>query len=188
MSRLSSAIVAVLSAERVHTNKIFALRSAVELDVADDDIVSVPDLEATVGDSGGAANTKDGGVGDNLDDTAAGESALDLDDTALLSSGSQTSAVRDSGACTRATTGGASGETDKLIDGGSPLLHRSSRDGTGSRKNSSKLEETHVVGCVVRNVVGMGVSKRTERMNRDQLLMFAGWIVVSGEASPLIAG
>lgn len=126
------------------TNKVLALRSAVELDVADDDVVSIPDLEAAIGNTRGAANTKDGGVGDDLNDAAAGESALNLDDTAFLSSSSQTSAVRDSGTSTGSTTGGASGETDKLIDGGSPFLHRSSRDGTGGRKDSSNFEETHI--------------------------------------------
>lgn len=134
------------------TNEILALGSAVEFDVADDDVVSFPDLEATVGDTGCATNTKDGGVGDDLDDTTSSKGALDLDDTALLSSGSQASAVRDGSASTGSTTGGASGETDKLIDGGSPLLHRSSRDGAGGRKNSSNLEETHVDDCVVKNV------------------------------------
>lgn len=152
MSRLS-AIATVLGAKGVLTNKILALGSAVEFDVADDDVVSVPDLKATVGDTSGAANTKNGSVGNDLDDTAAGESALDLDNTALLSSGSETSAVRDSGTSTRSATGGTSGETDKLIDGSSPLLHRGSRDGASSRKNSSNLEETHVDGCVVKNVV-----------------------------------
>lgn len=130
----------------INVDEVLALWCAEELDVTDDNVVGLPDLETTVGDTSVGANTKNTGVADDLDDTASSEGTLDLDDTASLSSGGQTGAVADSGTGTAASTGGSRGETDELIDGSSPLLHGSSRGGTSGRKDSSNLEETHVDG------------------------------------------
>lgn len=116
------------------------------LEVANDDIVRFPDLETTVGKTSSGANTENRSIAGDLNNATASESALDFDHTAVLSSGSQTGTVRDSGTSTAATTSCASGETDKLVNGGSPLLHWRGRDSSGGRKDSSKLEETHV-GC-----------------------------------------
>ena len=131
----------------INVDKVLALGRPVELDVADDDVVSLADLEATVGDTSSGANTENRSVADDLDDTAASKGTLDLDDTTILSGGSQASAVGNSGTGTASSTGGASGETDELIDDCSPLLHRRSGGGTRGRKDSSNLEETHVDSC-----------------------------------------
>lgn len=131
----------------INVDKVLALGRPVELDVADDDVVSLADLEATVGDTSSGANTENRSVADDLNDTAASKSTLDLDDTTILSGGGQTSAVADSGTSTAATTGCASGETDELIDSSGPLLHWSGGDGTSGRKDGSNLEETHVDSC-----------------------------------------
>jgi hypothetical protein len=131
----------------INVDKVLTLGCPVELDVADDDIVGLADLEATVGDTSSGANTENRSVADDLDDTTASKGTLDLDDTTLLSGGGQTSAVADSGTSTAATTGCASGETDELIDSSGPLLHGSGGDGTGSRHDGSNLEETHVDDC-----------------------------------------
>lgn len=131
----------------IDIDEVLALGGAEELDVADDDVVSLADLESTVGDTSVGANTEHTGVADDLDNAASSKSALDLDHTTGLSGSSQTSTVADSGSGTASSTGGASGETDELIDSSGPLLHRSSLDGTSGRKDGSNLEETHVDGC-----------------------------------------
>lgn len=130
----------------INVDEILTLGGAVEFDVADDNIVGLPDLKATVGDTCRGANTQNTGIADDLNNATSCKSAINLDDTPLFCSGCQTGAVADSYTSTTASTCGTSGKTDELIDGSSPLLHRSSLRGAGGRKYSSNLEETHVDG------------------------------------------
>lgn len=127
----------------VNVDQIFAFGSSVELmtwsvtpeglisssaylEVADDHIVGLPDLKAAVGETSRGSDTKYGSVADDLDDATAGKGALDLDDTAVLSSGSQTSTVRHGSTSTTAASCGSCGEANQFINSGSSLLHGSS--------------------------------------------------------------
>ena len=70
------------------------------------------------------ANTKDRGTsGTDADDAAASEHTLDLDHSASLGRSSQLSAGGDSGACTASSSGGACGESNKLVNSCSAFLH-----------------------------------------------------------------
>ena len=126
----------------VNVDQIFAFGSSVELmtwsvtpeglissstylEVTDDHVVGLPDLKATVGETSRGSDTKYGSVADDLDDATAGKGALDLDDTAVLSSGSQTSTVRHGSTSTTAASRGSCGEANQFVNSGSSLLHGS---------------------------------------------------------------
>lgn len=129
----------------VDINQVLALRCAVELEIADNDVVGLADLESTIRQTSVAAYTKHGGVAENLDNATAGKGSLDLDHASVLGGGSELSARSNSGSCTAATSGGASSEANKLIDFGSTLLERCSAcGGRGGQSNSCDLEELHV--------------------------------------------
>ena len=101
------------------------LSSSAYLEVADDHVVSLPDLKAAVGETSRGADTEYGSVADDLDDATAGKGALDLDYTAVLSSGSQTSTVRYGSTSTTAASRGSCGEANQFVNSGSSLLHGS---------------------------------------------------------------
>lgn len=128
----------------VDVNEILPLGRTVQFQVADDHVVGFADLEATVGDAGVGADAEHTGVAEDLDDAAAGQSALDLDDATGLCGSCQTSTVRYGGSGSASSTSGASCETDELVNGSSSLLHGSSLGGASGRESGSDFEETHV--------------------------------------------
>ena len=121
-----------------------SISSSTYLEVADDHVVRLPDLKAAVGETSRGANTEHGSVADDLDDAATGKSALDLDDTAVLSSSCQASTVRYGGTSTTAASCCSCSKANQFVNSGSPLLHGGGGDGSSGRKGSGKLEETHV--------------------------------------------
>lgn len=129
----------------VNVNEIFALGCAVELQVSNDDVRDLADLETTIGKTGIATNTEDGGVaGGDLDDAAASKSALDLDHTSDLSRSGKLSAGSDSGAGTATASSCASGETNQLINLGGTLLDGCGVSRRGGQGRNGDTGEMHV--------------------------------------------
>ena len=129
-----------------NVDEILALGSTVELEVTDNDVGSLEEAETTVSDSGVLAYTEDGGAGDiEADNAAAGERALDLDDTSDFGGSSQASAVGDSGTGSTSSSCGASTKTNKLVNGGSALLHGGAiGSGSSCQSHSGSLKKTHL--------------------------------------------
>ena len=86
------------------------------LQVAQDDVASIPDAETAICNTRAGANTEDRGVALNVHGAASTEVAVDADDTTSRDSGLEGRAGRDCGSGAAATTSDTSTVSDELVD------------------------------------------------------------------------